>query len=153
MALASWSTRRIATLWIAGLALQTVILAMPVLLARHLIASSGDVLRVGAEQDARWRIGDAADSLSLANQRARVRMARTYSIDARGDTIFPLVHVPSGRPDPAVVADIVKQARREARVVTILMIGLMPALLLGITLVWMLERRKGAGAGQTFGSA
>jgi hypothetical protein len=57
-------------LWAGGLVLQVLLILTPVLLARHLIANSGELVRVGGEQDVRWRTGDLADSLSLAKQRA-----------------------------------------------------------------------------------
>ncbi len=132
-------------LWAGGLALQALLILTPVLLARHLIANSGELIRVGAEQDARWRAGDLADSLSLAKQRADARAARTYSVTASGDTLFPLVHVPSGRPDPAVVAALGEQTRRNARYLTVVMVGLIPTLLILVTLSWMIVRRRDAG--------
>ena len=142
MALASWSTRRILVLWAGGLLLQALLILFPVILARHLIANSGDLLRAEAEQDARWRAGELADSLSLAKQRADARVAGTYSITARGDTLFPLVRVPSGRPDSAAVAAVGQQARRNARYVTMILLGLVPSILAIVTLVWLIVRRR-----------
>ena len=148
MALASWSTRRILMLWAGGLVLQALLILTPVLLARHLVANSGELVRVAVEQDARWRSGDLADSLSLAKQRADARTARTYSVTASGDTLFPLVHVPSGRPDPAVVASLGAQTRRNARYLTVVMFGLIPTVLILVTLGWMIVRRRDAGTAQ-----
>lgn len=150
MALASWSTRRILTLWAGGLIFQALLIVVPVLVARHVVANSSDFLRVEAEQDARWRAGDLADSLSLEKQRAEARAARTYSITARGDTLFPLVHVPSGRPDPVVVAVLGQKTQRNARYATAAIFGLIPTLLALVTLVWMIVRRKDARGAQTF---
>jgi hypothetical protein len=137
-------------LWAGGLAMQALFIATPVLLARHLIANGRVLLRVGAEQDTRWRTGDLADSLSLAKQRADDRVARTYSVTASGDTLYPLVHVPSGRPNPAVVAALGEQTRRNARYVTVIMIALIPTLLLFVTLSWMIGRRRSAGPPHAF---
>ncbi len=151
MALASWSTRRILALWAGGLLLQALLILAPVLLARHLIANSGELIRLGAEQDARWRAGDLADSLSLARQRADARAAGTYSISARGDTLFPLVHVPSGRPDSAAAAVRVQRMHRRARYFTMVVFGLIPALLVLVTLIWMIVRPR-EGAPKRFGA-
>lgn len=145
MALASWSTRRILALWAGGLLLQALLILAPVLLARRLIANSSELIRVGAEQDARWRAGDLADSLSLARQRADARVAGTYSISARGDTLFPLVHVPSGRPDSAATAVRLQQMHRRARNFTTVVFGVIPAFLVLVTLSWLIVRpRDGA---------
>ena len=122
------------------------------LLARHLIANRTELLREGAEQDARWRAGDLADSLSLAKQRADARAAGTYSVTARGDTLFPLVHVPSGRPNSAAVASLVQQARRNARYLTAAFLGLIPTLLVLLTFIWMIVRRRDVGPAQAFGA-
>ena len=140
-------------LWAVGLVVQALLILTPVLLARHLLANRGELLRGAAEQDARWRIGDLADSLSLAKQRAEARAARTYSVTASGDTLFPLVHVPSGRPDPAVVATRGEQMRRNARYLTVVMFGLIPTLLILVTLTWMIVRRRDAGPPQAFGAS
>ena len=151
MALASWCTKRILVLWAGGLLLQVMLILVPVILARHLIANSSELLRVNAEQDARWRAGDQADSLSLARQRADARAAGTYSITTRGDTLFPLVRVPSGRPDSAALAAIGEQAHRKARYVTMILFGLIPTLLALVTLTWLIVRRRDAGPPRTFG--
>ncbi len=142
MALASWSTRRILTLWAGGLVLQALLILAPVLLARHLLANSAEILRVGAEQDARWRTAELADSLSLAKQREDARAAGSYSITPSGDTLFALVRIPSGRPDPVTVAASNEQVRRHARYITAFILGLIPAMLVLITLSWMIVRRK-----------
>jgi len=152
MTLASWSTRRILALWGGGLLLQALLVLVPVLIARHLIANSGELLRVAAEQDARWRAGDLADSLSLAKQRADARAAGTYSITARGDTLFPLVRVPSGRPDSAAVAASVQQTHRNARYISMIVLGLVPTLLALVTLMWLIVRRRDAEPPHTFGA-
>lgn len=140
-------------LWAGGLALQALLILAPVLLARHLLANRAELLREGAEQDARWRAGELADSLSIAKQRADARAARTYSVTARGDTLFPLVHVPSGRPDPAVVAAIGEQMHQKARYLTVAIVGLIPTLLVLVTLAWLLVRRRDAGPSPRMGSA
>lgn len=49
MALASWSAKRILMLWAGGLVLQALLILAPVLLARHLIGNSGELLRIDAE--------------------------------------------------------------------------------------------------------
>ncbi len=138
-------------LWAGGLILQALLIITPVLLARQLIANRTELLREGAERDARWRTGDLADSLSLAKQRAHARAARTYSVTAHGDTLFPLVHVPSGRPDSAAVSSRVQQARRNARYLTAAFFGLIPILLVLITFVWMIVRRGDVGPAEEFG--
>jgi len=151
MALASWSTRRILALWAGGLVLQALLILAPVLLARHLLSNRDEVLRVAAEQDARWRSAELADSLSLAKQRAASREARTYSIDASGDTLFPLVHMPSGRPEPAVVAALGERTRRNARYITVIIVALIPTVLILLTLSWMVLRRRETEPYRTLG--
>ena len=150
MALASWSTRRVLTLWAAGLALQALLILVPALLAQHLVANSAEMLRVGAERDARWRAGDLADSLSLAKQRADARAAGSYSVTPNGDTLFALVHVPSGRPDSAVVAALGRKIQRTARYTTAILFGLIPTLLVLLTLSWIIVRHKAPGATSSF---
>jgi hypothetical protein len=153
LALASWSTKRILTLWAGGVALQAVLVLAPTFLARRLIAGSSELVRTGAERDARWRSGDLADSMSLLKQRADARAARTYSVTANGDTLFPLVRVPSGRPDPAAIASFRQRTRRNARYVVAGIFGLVPSLLLFVTLFWLIVRRKDVGAAASFGTS
>ena len=153
MTLASWSSKGILKLWAAGLLLQALLILAPVLLARHLVADRGEVLRVAAEQDTRWRSGELADSLSLATQRAEARAARTYSVTASGDTLFPLVHVRSGRPDPVVVAALGERTRQTARYVTIAILGLIPSLLILVTVSWMILRRRDTGPPPALGTS
>lgn len=129
-------------MWAGGLALQVVLILAPVLLARHLAANSGEFLRVAGEQDARWRAGELADSLSLAKQRADSRAAHTYSVTATGDTLFPLVRAPSGRPDPAVVAAGLRQTRQKARYVSLAILGAIPSILLFVTAGWLFARHR-----------
>lgn len=142
MTLASWSPRRILALWAAGLVLQLLVILAPVLLARHLMAHRAEVLRLGAERDARWRVGELADSLSQSRQRAKSRATRTYSVTASGDTLFPLVGVPSGRPDPDRVAAHFERTKREAGYFAVVFFGLIPTLLILVTLGWMIGRRR-----------
>jgi hypothetical protein len=130
-------------IWATGLVLQALLMLAPVLLARYLIANSAQLLRGAAEQDARWRAGDLTDSLSLANQRAAARVARTYSITARGDTLFPLARVPSGRPDPTAVAARHQQAQRRAPYIVAVIYGLIPAMLILVTVVWLSAHEAG----------
>jgi len=140
-------------LWAGGLVLQALLIIAPVLLARHLIANSGDLLRVDAEQHARWRTAEFADSLSLAKQRGEARADRTYTVTVSGDTLFPLVHEPSGRPDPATVRALGEQTRRTARYLTVVMLGLIPSVLILLTFGWVIARRKNPGPSQAFGAS
>jgi hypothetical protein len=142
MAIASWSTRRILMLWVGGLLVQWLLLVSPVLLARHLIGNRAQFLRAAAQQDTRWRAGELADSLSLAKQRADARATQNYSITPQGDTFFPLVHERSGRPDPAVTAVRVQQTERNARFVTAVLVGLVPTILILVTIIWLVARRE-----------
>ena len=152
MALASWPTRRIVMLWAGGLTVQALLILAPVLLARHLMANRAEMLRVGAEVDARWRTADLADSLSLAKQRAEARATGSYTITPRGETLFALVHMPSGRPDPAVVADLHQQMQRQARYTTVVLFGLIPIILVLLTLSWIIARRDNTGQATSFDS-
>ena len=153
MALASWSAKRILMLWVGGLVLQALLIIAPLLLARHLIANSGDLLRVDAAQHSRWRTAEFADSLSLARQRAEARAGRTYTVTTSGDTLFPLVHVLSGRPDPATMAALGEQAHRTARYLTVVMLGLIPSVLILLTFGWLIARRNDPGPSQAFGAS
>ena len=150
MALRSWSTRRILMVWAGGLTLQALLILAPALLARHLMANSAERLRVAAELDARWRTGELADSLSLAKQRADARAAGTYSITSSGDTLFALVHLPSGRPHAAIVAARTQRVQRNARYMTAIMLGLIPTILVLLTLSWIVVRRTESGPASSF---
>lgn len=152
MTLTSWTTKRILMLWVGGLVLQALLILTPAILARHLVANSAALLRNAAEQDARWRVGDRADSLSLAKQRTEARTAGAYSVTARGDTLFPLVHVPSGRPDSASMAAYGQKVRRTARYVTAALFGLIPTLLVLVTGIWLVLRRQNDAPSQAFGA-
>lgn len=152
MALASWSTKRIVALWVVGLTLQALLILVPVLLARHLIGNRAEMLRIAAEEDARWRTAEVADSLSLAQQRAEARAAGNYSIAPSGETLFALVHIPSGRPDPSTVASFREEAQRKARYTTMAILGGIPIVLALVTLSWLIVRRDGAGPVSPFGA-
>jgi hypothetical protein len=132
--------------------LEALIILAPVLLAIHLSANNADLRRVGAEQDARWRTGDLADSLSLAKQRSDARAGGSYSITASGDTLFPLVHVPSGRPASVAIAVVNQQEHRKARYAMAIILGLIPGVLILLTLSWMIVRRNEAGPPASFGA-
>jgi len=140
-------------LWAGGLTLQALLILAPVLLARRLMANRAEILRIGAEQDTWWRTADLADSLSLAKQRADARAAGTYTITPSGDTLFALVHVPSGRPDSAVVAALHQQVLRKARYTTAIILGLIPTALLLLTLSWIIARRHDTGPAASFGAS
>lgn len=142
MALASWPTRRLLALWAGGLVLEALLIFAPAFIARHLHGNRDELLRAGAEQDARWRTAELADSLSLAKQRAASRTARTYSVNASGDTLFPLVRMPSGRPNPEAVATRGERTRQNARYLTVLVVALVPTLLILLTFSWMMVRRR-----------
>jgi len=152
MALASWPTKRILMMWAGGLTLQVLLILAPVLLARHLMANRAEMLRVGAEVDARWRTAELADSLSLAKQRAEARATGSYSITPRGETLFALVHMPSGRPDAAVAADLRQQMQRKVRYTTVIILGFIPTVLVILTLSWIIARHHDAGPRTSFGA-
>jgi hypothetical protein len=148
MALASWSTKRILMLWAGGLVLQVMLIVALVLVAQHLVDDSGELMRVEEEQHARWRAAELADSLSLAKQRADARVARTYRVAASGDTVFPLVHMPSARPNPITVAVRSAETSRSAQYFTVLLFGLIPTVLILVTLSWFVARRRNGGPPQ-----
>ena len=145
MALASWSTKRILMLWVGGLVLQALLIAAPVLVAMYLIDNRAELMRVEAEQQARWRAAELADSLSLERQRADARIAHSYAVTASGDTIFPLVHEPSGRPKSVAIAVGGEPAREMARYFSLILFGLIPTLLIVVTFAWFIARRRDAG--------
>jgi hypothetical protein len=147
MALASWSSKRIVAVWAAGLVLQALLILAPLLIVRHLIGKLPEMRRVAAEQDDRFRTSELADSLSLVRQKADARAAGEYSITPSGDTLFALVHMPSNRPDSASIAAARTRVHRNARYISAIMFGLVPTILIVLTLSWMIARWNSAGPG------
>ena len=150
MALASWSMNRIVALWIGGLFLQGLLILTPVLLARHLKASRAELMRSRPDPESRWRTSEVADFVSQARQRAESRASGDYTVTPGGDTITAVVSMPSGRPSPAVIASFHERTRRRARYVTAVLLGLVPSLLVLITLAWAMLRRREAEPSASF---
>jgi hypothetical protein len=144
MSLGTWSARRLLAIWAGGLALQAVLILVPVILTRRFVERNGaQLMREAREADERWRVGDLADSLSLARQRATARASGSYTVTSQGDTLFALVHVPSGRPDSARVAAAVQRTTRTAWYLKIAFLWAIPAVLLLLTAAWLFVRHVG----------
>jgi hypothetical protein len=140
MALASWSTKRMAALWAVGLVLEALLLLAPVIIFHDMFGSVADFRRVVAEQDARARTSALADSISLARQKDDARANRTYSITPAGDTVFALVHMPLDQVAP--VSPAVERARvRRSGYTSLIVLGFIPTVLVVITLCWVDARR------------
>ena len=99
MAIAEWSGRRIATLWLIGAVCEIALLVGPPLLARSyaqrkLPEIERKLAQMRAEQapvDERWRLAEQADSIAVAAQRREAIGAGQYSVTAQGDTVTAVV--------------------------------------------------------------
>jgi hypothetical protein len=140
MALAQWSWRRMAALWGVGLALQLALVALPLLL---LSAGAPRILRQASGARERWAVAEAADARWAAEQRATALAQGPRIRTSRGDTLYPVVRVPSGRPDPARSAALRARLRRPARVLAAVQFGLVPLALVTLTGAWAFARRRG----------
>jgi hypothetical protein len=67
-------------------------------------------------------------------------------LTASGDTVFPLVHVPSERPDSAAIAVRGEQMRRNGGYLALILAGVIPTSLILLTLAWWIARQRDVGA-------
>jgi hypothetical protein len=139
MAFAQWRARRIAVLWAAGLLLEALVVVGPtVLVVRTMRRNAPRILAEQAALNARWRAAELADAGWVAAQRA----AGPVAVGADGTPRYAIVRMPSGRPDPAVVARFRARTERIARWIVAVQLGGVPALLALVTLVWIAARRR-----------
>ena len=150
MAIAAWSGRRIAILWIIGAVCEGALLGGPFLLARRyaqhqLPDIERKLAQMRAEQapiDERWRLAEEADSISVAEQRREAIAAGQYSVTAQGDTLTAVVRVPSGRPDSLAVAASLQRGRWLVPVIALVLWGSIPVALMALTILWVIGRRR-----------
>jgi hypothetical protein len=149
MAIAQWSGRRIATLWVIGVVCEVALLIGPPLLVRSyarkkLPELERQIAQMRAEQapiEERWRLAERADSVAVAAQRREAISAGQYSLTAQGDTVTAVVRAPSGRPDSVDVADTFRTGRYIVFAIVLTLWGSIPIALLAITVVWVSRRR------------
>lgn len=130
-----WSSRRVATIWVVGLAMQAALLVLPTAWA----LSNAPQMR--AKLDAlrtRWTIAERADSISIAAQRA----GGAARLGPSGDSVYAVVSMPSGRPNAR--AEPISRPIWIRAVVAVYSWGI-PASLLWLTLVWR-RHRQSSGA-------
>ncbi len=150
MSLRTWSARRLLVVWVVGLAVQAALIFALTLVARRLVEHDGPrLLREAAAQDERWRGAEIADSLRMVEQRSAARAAGTFTVTTLGDTLFPLVHTPSGRPDTAQVASGVRRTARTARYGGAALLGAVPLGLVAITAAWLVRAAGATGRSPT----
>jgi hypothetical protein len=130
LAISGWSPRRIAALWGVGLAIQAALLLLPAAWALSRAPQTRarwDVLST------RWSIAERADSISIAAQRA----GGAARLGPAGDSVYAVVHMPSGRPNPR--ADRAAGPIWMRAIVAIYSWGI-PVSLVWLTLVWRRRR-------------
>lgn len=140
MALAQWSTRRMAATWLAGLALQLALYIAPMLLTQTMMRN-GTFDRVrseGAARAERDAVTQATNAHWSAEQRANVEPVRT----AAGDSLFPIVSASSERLSAERQDDRRASAVRVTSAVSLLYFGLVPLTLLSLTVAWLVARRR-----------
>jgi len=138
MSLSSWRLRRVLLLWFGGLALQLALLVTPVWWA----FSNAPRRRAQWETlSARWAIAERADSLSIAAQRA----GGASTVGPAGDSLYAIVRMPSGRPNPAPV-----HSKRSLgpQLFDALYLGGIPLLLCLVTGLWWWQRPANQGEAQ-----
>lgn len=146
MKLAQWTPRRVAALWAVGIALQLVVIIAPALYVAHVVRR--DVTRLVQQdtaREARLKGSEQADSVSRIQQLASARAAGQFRLGADGDTVFAVVGMPSGRPDPQRMAALRRSMRRTVDVVLGIEFGTIPLALVGLTIAWFLARRRSEG--------
>lgn len=144
MTLAHWTGRRIATVWLLGLALQGLLVVVPSVLAVRYARDEGPRIRRRAEAwNARWQLAESADSAMVAQQRA------STAAEGRGGAPEAIVRMPSGRPDRARAASHRATMRQRARWIVVGWLGLVPAALVALTAAWLVVRSRVPAAAST----
>jgi hypothetical protein len=143
MALRDWSLKRLLATWGLGLVAEAVLLAGALALGSHLIVSPGaQQARKSYEVlSTRWKLGDAADSISRAAQIASARESGTYKVQPTGDTVFAVVGVPSGRPDRTAVSGRITFVNGTAAIASALVFLGIPLSLVLVTITWLIGRK------------
>jgi hypothetical protein len=139
LAISRWSSRRIAALWGVGLAIQAALLLLP---AAWALSNAPEMRARWDALSTRWSTAERADSISIAAQRAD----GAARLGPAGDSLYAVVHMPSGRPNPRAeraAGSIWKRA-----MVAIYSWGI-PVSLVWLTLVWRRRRtdRDNEGGG------
>ncbi|MEO8623563.1 MAG: hypothetical protein ABI625_20970 [bacterium] len=143
VSLAQWSTRRLAAIWVAGIALQLALVIVPTVLVMRLVRRDGPrIQRESRQREAYLKGAERADSVSRAQQVALARESGNVKYTADGQPVFAIVGMPSGRPDSQTVAAFRLRTEREAWVFVAIQFGAVPLALLYLTLAWTLARRR-----------
>ena len=140
------SGRQLAVAWLVGAALEAVLVLGSAGLAMRFMRREAPRFRQEAAAysttSARWRLGDAADSLSRERQRTEARINGTYQVQSSGETLFAIVGVPSGRPDSLAVRRQWEATKLTATAITAVIFGTLPLILLIITAFWLLAQMR-----------
>lgn len=143
MPLHSWSFRRIAVLWVVGLALEAAMFVGLMAFTRHLVARDFPSLHAQmAERNAR---DEGQDRASAASREEQVRAARErgeFTITPSGDTAFAVVTTPSGRARSGPLTATAIGPSRTGSVLALLMFGAIPMGLLVLTAAWAYDQRR-----------
>jgi len=146
MSLSQWTPRRIAMIWVAGIALQIVLIVAPALVAIHFARTEGPrIRREVAANRLHYTVAERADSMSRAEQIAAARSEGNFHLRADGQTVFAVVGMPSGRPTPRTLADLRASMQRTVRAIIAVQFGAIPLALMALTLSWYFARRPKSG--------
>ncbi len=131
LAISSWSSRRVATIWVAGLSIQAALLILP---AAWALSNAPGMRARWDALSTRWSIAERSDSIAIAAQRA----GGATRLGPSGDSVYAVVQMPSGRPNP--------RAERASRSMWIRAVAAIyswgiPLSLVWLTLVWRRRRR------------
>lgn len=126
MNVSTWSRRRVVLLWVGGLALQAALIALPLWLA---LSNAPRARAQWASLSERMGIGERAESLSVASQRAKGAVGVTPA----GDSLYAVVHMPSGRTTDSVASPIFQLTRS---VLGFLYVFGIPITLVVLTIRW-----------------
>jgi hypothetical protein len=138
MSLSQWTPRRVAMIWVAGIALQIVLIVAPVVVAVRYAGSEGPrISREVAANNAHFTAVERADSISRAEQVAAARSAGNFHLRADGQTVFAVVGMPSRRPEPRRLDEL----RASTNAMLAVYCGAIPLALIALTLAWFFARR------------
>ncbi len=147
MTLSRWTPRRLAIIWLAGIALQVVILVVPAIVAMNLTRTMGPRFRREvAAQDAHYTVAERADSISRAKQVSDARATGNFQLRADGQTVYAVVGIPSGRPSQRSIDEIRASMQPLLGVILGLEFGAIPLALIALSLAWLVARKRDDGA-------
>jgi hypothetical protein len=150
MTLSRWTPRRMALLWVAGIAFQIALIAAPwVFAARYAQRELPRIRREVLANEAHMTAAERTDSISRAEQVAAARVAGDFHLRADGETLFAVVGMPSGRPTAQAVADFRASTQRTVVAVVAIQFGAIPLALVGLTLAWYFARRPNGNSSAT----